>query len=333
MFSLNDLLQTAYGLEDCIVSPIERGTMNQCFRVDSKGAIQFLKSYATRFYQSEQILKACEVQSLVHRAGLPTPAIIVNNQASAVTIMGGGFYVLNEFVAGHEYAQGGVPEQAAYQMGVTLARLQELLTNLGDHTSIRLPDPTVATDQLQRLLALAEKKKDQSGVDAIACHLLRYKIEALHRHASLFAGIREVPAQWVHGDYQTSNLVFGTDGQVRAILDFDQLQRRPRGLETMRALAFSFSDSQFLEQPGLSFFQGYSNTAGLEEAEVRLLAPLWTYYWLIRPWPLDVRYERPEDYDARWDALVQPPSDWWEQNMAGVTERYLEMLKTPPANR
>ena len=336
MFFLENVLSSAYGLNDCAVVRVDRGTMNQCYRVESGRTIRFLKSYATRFYEPEQILRSCEVQLLVHRAGLPTPRIIPNYQGNFITISDKGFYVLSEFAFGHEYARNKIPDQAAYHMGVMLARLQGLLKDPRDVTPIKLLDPYTASDRLQKLLMLAEVKEDLGEVDAVACQILRYKIDALHRQAGLFAQLQEVPAQRVHGDYQVSNLVFSAENQVSAILDFDQLQRRPRGLEMMRALDFSFSHDQILEQPGpqtsdqpgLGFFRGYAEAAAwaeapLTEEEVRLFASLWTYYWLVRPWPLDVRYERPEDYDVRWDSLIQPPSDWWEQNMDAVTEGFL----------
>ena len=130
----------------------------------------------------------------------------------------------------------------------------------------------------------------------------------------------------IHGDYQTSNLIFDTKKRVSAILDFDQLQHRPRGLETMRALDFSFFDGDTIVPAAYDFFLGYAEDAGLTEMEVRQFAPLWTYYWLIRLWPLDVRYERPEDYEARWDSLFLPPNGWWERNMDAVTDRLLHIF-------
>lgn len=339
MTFLQDVLHASYGLEDAVLLPIRRGTMNQCYRVEAGGSTLFLKSYATRFYQPDQIRRACEVQSLTRRAGLPTPRIILNKQEGTVTVIEAGFYVLSEFVAGREYVRGNVPSTMAYHMGMALGGLQNFLKGLGEAVPMELPDPIVGTARLENLLVCAEASQKEArsggitGVDALACHLLRYKIEALHRNAALFADVQGLPAQWVHGDYQVSNLIFDGAGQVTAILDFDQLQRRPRGLEMMRALDFSFTEDQVMEQPGLDFFQGYAEALasageGLTEDEVRHFAPLWTYYWLVRPWPLDVRYEKPEDYDARWDALIYPPNDWWERNQDQVTARFLKVLTT-----
>lgn len=321
--------------------------MNQCYRVEARRTLLFLKSYTTRFYQPDQIQRACEVQSLTRRAGLPAPRIILNKKGSAVTVTQAGFYVLSEFVAGREYVRGNVPSSTAYHMGMALGGLQNFLKGLGEAVPMQLTDPIVGTARLQSLLVCAEARQKEAGsrgitrgitrgiigVDAVACRLLRYKIEALHRNTALFADVQGLPAQWVHGDYQVSNLIFDGAGQVTAILDFDQLQRRPRGLEMMRALNFSFTEAQVMEQSGLDFFQGYAEALasageGLTEDEVRHFAPLWTYYWLVRPWPLDVCYEKPEDYDARWDALIHPPNDWWERNQDQVTARFLKVLRT-----
>ncbi len=343
MSFLQDVLHASYGLDNAVLLPIRRGTMNRCYRVEAGGNTWFLKSYATRFYQPDQIRRACEVQSLTRRAGLPAPSIILNKHGSTLTVTGAGFYVLSEFVAGREYVRGNVPGGTAYSnayyMGMALGDLQNFLKGLGEAVPMELPNPIVGTARLQNLLVCAEARQKEgvnrgiTGVDSLACRLLRYKIEALHRNAALFADVQGLPAQWVHGDYQVSNLIFDSAGQVTAILDFDQLQRRPRGLEMMRALDFSFTEDQVMEQPGLDFFQGYAESLasageGLTEDEVRHFAPLWTYYWLVRPWPLDVRYEKPEDYDARWDALIHPPNDWWERNQDLVTTQFLKVLRT-----
>lgn len=311
--------------------------MNRCYRIQAEGSVLFLKSYATPFYRPEQIARTCEVQTLACHAGLPTPAIVPNKEGSAVTVTEEGFYVLSRFVSGLEYARGEVPESAAFHMGTALARLQGFLVGLGDVVPADLPNPLAAAARLESLLARAEAKRHPSETDWIARRLLRYKIEALHESAALFAEVRGLPAQWVHGDYQALNLIFDGAGQVCAVLDFDQLQRRPRGLEAMRALDFSFSHAQVTSGAGLGFFRGYIGAAAIGEnaltkGEVRLLVPLWTYYRLTRPWPLDVRYEKPEDYDARWDALIRPPDDWWERNGDEVTERLLEELEKEPEN-
>lgn len=358
MTFLQDILRASYdldsysldnhGLDNAVLSPIRRGTMNQCYRVEAGRTILFLKSYATRFYQPDQIRRACEVQMLTRRAGLPAPRIILNKQGDAVTVTEDGFYVLSEFVTGREYVRGEIPGGTAYQMGTTLSGLQHFLKGLEEAVPMELPDPVVGAARLRKLLVCAEARQKEAeseraegteiaDVDAVACRLLRYKIEALHRNATIFTNLQGLPAQWVHGDYQVSNLVFNAAGPVAAILDFDQLQQRPRGLEMMRALAFSFTEAQVMEQSGLSFFRGYAEAlslagGGLPEDEVRHFAPLWTYYWLVRPWPLDIRYEKPGDYDTRWDTLIQPPTDWWERNQDQVTEQFLTVLRTVPAS-
>ena len=331
VYSLEKMLSLVYGINHCEVIPIARGTMNQCYRINFSGGVRFLKSYAVRFYQPEQIHRACQAQSLAYDSGLPTPKTILNKHGHAVTVESGGVYVLNEFLMGDEYSKAELPTPAAHQMGVTLARLQAILTRLGDPVPMKLLEPETAIANFQSLLARAEAESSRAEVDCIACDLLRYKIEALHRHGAIFSEVQNFPAQWVHGDYQVSNLIFGTEGNVTSVLDFDQLQRRPRGLEMMRALDFSFSYDQILHQPGQDFFRGYFeavalSSAALSEEEVRLFAPMWMYYWLVRPWPLDVRYGRPEDYDTRWDALIQPPTKWWEQNLNRVTEQFLKLL-------
>ena len=328
MIHFDHLLRHSYGLKGCVRLPLSRGTMNRCYRVElleteAVGKIYFLKDYAARFYQPDQIRRACEVQMAARGAGLPAPRVVHNVQGDYVTVTVEGFHVLSEFVSGQEYERAQIPGPAAHQMGKILAQLQDFLGKLGDMTPARLTEPAAAVGQLERLLAGAEASRGRAAVDEVACRLLRYKIGAVHRLTSLFPLLTGLVSQWVHGDYQASNLIFGAEGRVSAVVDFDQLQRRPRGLETMRALDFSFFDGHTVALPGYDFFRGYAESADLPAAEVRLFAPLWTYYRAVRPCLLDVRYERPEEYDARWDGLIQPPDDWWERNMDAVTDRLL----------
>ena len=119
-------------------------------------------------------------------AGLPAPRVMHNAQGDCVTVTNAGFYVLSEYVAGNEYGRAQMPGPAAYQMGATLARLQDFLGKSSDVTPARLTEPAAAIGQLECLLAAAEARERPTTVDEVARHLLRYKIGALGRLADLF---------------------------------------------------------------------------------------------------------------------------------------------------
>lgn len=265
--------------------------MNHNIRVDVPGATYVLKRYEPRLYKPERVQRTCEVQT-----------------AEAC-------YVLSAFINGRHHKRRVIPPRAAHGMGQTLGQMMQAMAELQPVESYLVPDPAEFSSHLKRLLREAERGTLE--VDNVAGQVLHYKLGALERLKHWFASL---PVQWVHDDYQDTNVLFDVEDRVVAVIDFDNLRCRPRAWEFMRAFDYCFSAGADGRE---DFFRGYAKVVRPNRAEVGLYAPLWAYLSVTTVWPIETRYLEPEVYQSRWDRFIHPPSDWWERNMEAVTDQLL----------
>lgn len=323
MSGIAEVLSRGYGLRGATVTPIPSGAVNQNSRIDCPGRSYVLKRYAPGLYSDEQIRDACVAQMRVRAAGVPAPAIEPALNGDILYVEGTETYVLHRFVPGRQHRRGEVPSPAARAMGETLGHIHQALMGFKPVQPYTVEAPAQAMAQLETVLRLAEQRRHESPVDEIACQVLRYKLDTLPRFAHLYDRFAAMAPQWMHGDYQETNVLFTPDNQVAAVIDFDNSRCRPRAYEVMRAFALSFPAGA---EEAYDLFAGYAAVVRPPAAEVELYAPFRTYYALCGYWPIGARYLQPELYQERWDRFIQPPSDWWPQNVNGVTERLLKAL-------
>jgi Ser/Thr protein kinase RdoA (MazF antagonist) len=328
---LIDLLKTHYGIDAVTVQPLSGGMMNQNFTVQTAEQTYVLKSYAMHLYKPAWIEQTCEAQELISAAGVPVPRVIRTQAGELLCQTENGFYLLNEFVAGHQHVRMKIPAKAAYEMGRTLGRMLEAFRAREDVTPYVLPATDQVVEKLTSLLQEAERRRASKEVDEAIAQLLRYKLDALERLPDLPAQLEDLPTQWVHGDYHEGNVIFDVEDRVAAVIDFDNLRCRPRGQEVMRTVLICFYDGEQLAPEAYDFLAGYVEEVEVSAEEVATYAPLITYMGLIGDWPMSVRYETPEAYDPRWDRLIDPPTGWWERHMDEVTERLLAVLAAKAA--
>lgn len=328
---LIDLLKTHYGMNEVTVQPLSGGMMNQNFKVQTVEQTYVLKSYAIHLYKPSWIEQTYAAQELTSAAGVPVPHVIRTRAGEMLCQTEEGFYLLNEFVAGHQHVRMKIPALAAYEMGRTLGRMLEALRVREEVTPYVLPASDQIVEKLTSLLQEAERRRAVNMVDEAIAKLLRYKLEALERLPDLPARLGDMPTQWVHGDYHEGNVIFDEEDRVAAVIDFDNLRCRPRGQEVMRTILICFYDGEQLAPEAYDFFAGYVEEVEVSAEEIATYAPLITYMGLIGDWPMRVRYQTPEAYDPRWDQLIDPASDWWERHMDEVTERLLAVLAAKKA--
>jgi Ser/Thr protein kinase RdoA (MazF antagonist) len=317
---LRRLLQDYYGLATPTLSPVARGAVNRNHRITTADGEYILKEYLPGGNPPSAMRRSCAVQMYLHAKGLPVPLIRPNRDGALLTETQEGYFSVSRFVEGRQYDRPQVPPRAARSMGEALGRLHCALGEMESVQPYAFPPRNAALARVESLLALAGARRQESAVDEAACQILRGKAEALATLAERdLPG--PLPAQWVHGDYQETNLIFTSEDQVAAVLDFDNLRCLPRGIEVMRAFAFSFATSAGPAEAAYDFIAGYLSVAAVELAEVERWARDWTYYSLCRDWPIGARYEEPGAYDPRWDRFIVYRPDWWVANHQAVAAR------------
>ena len=116
-----------YGLEGGTVTPLQGGTINQVYRVESASGVFVLKQYAHSTLDRDGLERVVAAQELARKAGLPVPETVPTPAGQAFVQKDGHFYVLSRFVEGRLYPPGTMPSRAARRMGEMHARLLDAL--------------------------------------------------------------------------------------------------------------------------------------------------------------------------------------------------------------
>jgi Ser/Thr protein kinase RdoA (MazF antagonist) len=267
-----------YGLDGARLEPLDGGTINRVWRVDTPDASFVLKEYRPGFPELSRLHQALTVQTAAAAQGLPVPRLLPNLGGETITAAHDHAFTLSEYVPGRLFEPNAIPPAAARRMGEVLGRLHEaLLLTLPAGEQPEMPSVEAIEEQLRSLLAIAGSRR-HDPVDAIAEGALQAKLD-------LLATIESVPrcgSQWTHGDYEWRNVLFDDNDEVAAIIDFDNAIYHPPERDVMRCIALSF--------PGLplevdDFFAGYASVRQVRPGDVPHYVELYRYLSTFRVWP------------------------------------------------
>jgi Ser/Thr protein kinase RdoA (MazF antagonist) len=300
------------------------GRLKDVYRVQTGQQTYILKRYLAHFRSLPDVTAQHEAQRYLRRHGFPVPAVIPDRDGSLACQEGLDCWVLYEQAPGRHYAEGAVTPRSAAAVGDMLARMTQQLE--------RWPSTWVSPEPLQvdpadETLALFETllKHAEQGTtpsDRLCEAVLRYRIGAVQRLAHYAPRLLAMERQWVHGDVNAGNFLFGQDDCISGIIDFDNMRRAPRGFDFMYGLTGCFVDQPPLRD---EYARAYFRHIRPSVAELELYAPLWAYREVCDIWPVKVRYLQPEAYDGNWQ--IDPPTDRWERQIAEVTEWLLQIAQ------
>jgi Ser/Thr protein kinase RdoA (MazF antagonist) len=282
------------------------GLLSRVLRVDAGGAAYALKRYSQADTEHVNLQTVCEGQVLARACGIPVPEIVRSATGALFGEAAGAYFVLSRFVEGRAYEPDLMPVHAARRLGETLAQLQTALASLPAGEAPALWSHGRIEAYLDGLLRAADSRRHADAVDTRA-------YEKLLRKRRLLDKLGEAPAYepgWTHGDYHWRNVLFGVDGEVAAVIDFDTLHYFSPVRDVMRCLALSFPN---LGEAAFEFLAGYVSGRRITPEQAVAHVELYRYLSSYRVWPESVRYLEPETYDPAWDGLIQPFPDWdWD---------------------
>jgi Ser/Thr protein kinase RdoA (MazF antagonist) len=229
------------------------------------------------------------------------------------------FYSLFAYARGGQGDRGRLSVPQAGAMGRTLARLHLALADYPEPAVPARPAPADRSrteGHLSELLNLIMARPDRSETDAWAEQHLRTKLDWLADHADPVR--HDVPAgslQWVHGDYQESNLFFAGD-EVSDVIDWDKVETRWPPDEIIRTLDLSCA-----LRPDLSaaLLAGYRTVREVTQRELDLAAANYSHDQLHGHWVCDEIYRRGND---RVRAFLEPGP------FVPFSERWAELSRT-----
>jgi len=179
----------------------------------------------------------------VRQHGVPAIAPLPLRSGDTILDLQDRRYALFPSAPGRQFRKGELGMAEARAMGAILAQVHQALRSLPERWATRRSfavDHANTIARLDMLEAVIRGRTDGNPVHSSALARLmvqRRWITALSPAAAVdFGGLDQ---QVLHGDFQETNLFFA-DGQVSAVIDWDQTYVAPRGWEVVRTLHYAF---------------------------------------------------------------------------------------------
>lgn len=335
---LAQLLRAAacFGLEPARrPARIAAGLMNPNWRVETPAGVFVLKQ--VRDVHADQALFQHQVTAALARRGFPAVAPLPGDGGGTLARVGDGVFACYPWVNGAHRSGLDLTESECVGLGELLARLHSALDDVAPASRARrepVTEPVTETVKakvkIDRYMALVEAREVFDDFDRLAAARLAERRELLERYAYLRPDETSAggPVGWVHGDFHHLNLLWGADGQIAAVLDWDRLKVWGYASELARAatLLFGHGDERGLDLDRVAAFAaGYRHaTAAGRLTAVQIGDAVHRLWWerLCDLWQLAWHYERG---DTSCDHLFVSASAllaWWSDHRGDVTSAF-----------
>lgn len=324
MNELLDLLQAHFGLHCDRLTPLSGGLIHRVWLADTNEGLRVIKLYEGEDWTPRVISPTLEIQSYAHAAGLPVPRVFQTGSGAWVAPLRKAWAAVHEAAPGRHISMADLTEEHARACGELLGRLHRTLERLPvENPSLFIPDPDQVRERSMALLRDARARKHPDDQDRLAIQAADKRLEILQRYTIDPADYAEDVMQVVHGDFYPGNLLFTTDAQIAALLDWDFAAVRCRGIEVGRAaVEVALTPDDELDRARFeAFLASYTASIPLSEGRRRSMFRQWFNYLLYSLYPLPLHYQSRSPLPRGWEELAQR-----RHRMLLVLDRYLEKL-------
>jgi homoserine kinase type II len=219
------------------IEAAESGTINRTLLVEAPSG-----SFVLRVYRhSERAPVEREHAAIAHACarGLAAVAPIALPSGETILEHGGRFYALFPRAPGHQLGRSQLTLGDYATMGAFLARSHAALRDFPLERAARRDfaiDRSATLTGIEELEATVRSRPSLDAFDEVALGQLAGRRAWLARaSAEPMPDLSVLRQQLIHGDFQPTNLFFA-DGQIVAIIDWDQTYVAPREWEIARTL-------------------------------------------------------------------------------------------------
>jgi homoserine kinase type II len=234
--------------------PIAVGTVNTNVRVDLDRGPIFLRVNEGK--SEDDVRREAAIVAHAAARGVPTPAPLRTASGEAFAVWQGHLVSLFPWVAGRTLARAELTSAHAAAVGTALAKLHLAGGDFPDHRPGRY-EPGEIGARLARIAALARPEL------AVAVAKLEAEFASLARDRA-----SSLPAGLIHGDLFVDNVMYGDDGHLVALIDFEQASWGRLAYDlAVTTLAFGFGRDDFRPEIVRALLDAYRNTRAPSDSE------------------------------------------------------------------
>lgn len=254
------------------------GTIHRTLLLKTAHGSYALRAYRYTTDECWRILCEHALTAYVRARGLPALLPLPLSNGESVFEQGGHFYALFPFAPGYQIARSDLTSHEVMLMGRFLGKLHQTLSDYPHeqvpHRSfpIDLATTLATIDTIETAIRSQSQRNDE---DRQALSQLAARRAWLTTAPSVnMEDLSSLEQQVIHGDYQETNLFF-KDGQVSAVIDWDQSYRAPRAWEVVRTLHYV---CKLEGTASRTFLDAYRCVLPLTPTELEVAAA--TYGWM-----------------------------------------------------
>ena len=244
------------------VSFDELGTINQTWIVTADQGRFAVR--LSRHQDPSKLQRECDLIAFAASRGVPAVQPL-ESRTGGLFVEANGLWMLSPFAPGIQSDRSEMTLEQDRGMGRCLAGLLDALKNcpldLGRRRRLKLDvEGTFAKmDRYEKLIQGYTHPSEQEGY---ALERLAGRRKWIEDHANeTLDGLKRLPEQVIHGDYQENNVFFDDAGDVVALIDWENASIAQREWEILRTLNFVMF---FEVERGLTFIKGYMEAAELD---------------------------------------------------------------------
>lgn len=280
-----ELLGTHYGLAPVSVERLDRESVNEMFRVRTGDELLVVKRLG-RLGSPEWLAYQADVLDALHEHGFPVRPWLRSVEGHGTTRIGDDQWQVARFAESRPFVPGDADDVAS--AAACLDRLHQL-TDLLPADSPRAPiqdaEPWLCATEAD-MVSLADTVHEVAPADAQG-YVATYREVWTRARAELpAADYLALPRRITHGEYVSSNVLYGDDG-VLAVIDWDAVQLRPRVSDVARGALFfarrARGGIEVFEDLVPAFLRRATESAPLSDAESAALIPFLECYFLPSP--------------------------------------------------
>ncbi|WP_153239122.1 phosphotransferase enzyme family protein [Fictibacillus phosphorivorans] len=309
---LKEEVETRFGFEVDKGTPINRGWLNQKWKIETNQGVFLIKQYnkeRMKRYDLSTIQSALHTQNRLFSQGIACPELLMYKGELLQKSSQGERFTVMRFMEGSLVSPVNLMSKQIQSLGEEVGKLHTLLNDgtlsAKSETLFNIPSIEERVEYWQSEI----HKCDEQGLDHIR------SLMDLQKTATLALDLKQfnnLTPGWCHRDLWVDNLLFSED-HLSAILDFDRMNYDFLELDIGRLIISTCMKNNTLNREAVqAFLKGYNNTNELSVE--RLVISLRLVWYMESTWWIDIN---PHDGD---------PPKRFQQEMVWLA-RHLQQLE------
>lgn len=251
-------------------SPIDASVSNVNYRVETAAGPVFLRAHRLS-RPLDRLQREQAGAAWAASRGLPVATPLPAANGDTIVLIDGQYWSAYRWVDGQTCRRGSITPEQAHRLGAahgrTLVALRDYPGDLPSNSELNWS----TAGSLAALDSVAAEVARRGTAQEQRWHALQreFLVSGAAQPDDAFAWLAVAPA---HGDFHERNVIFGPDGELAAVVDWERFCLQPPAFEVLRAASFMLL---LEDEPLQAYGEGFREHASLDAATIPAAVEAW----------------------------------------------------------